>query len=129
MSTAIKISWAYSGDANSTATILTTFQRGSIVLASPGTDVADAGYAALASDITDTKEISFDVDTFDAAGSADAGTFYGIALGYDTASAGVYSKRQFKVKCNDSKTRLLAFGVDSDGTVSRGIGDQLQAFR
>lgn len=117
------ITFTYDAAGTNSLNYVDIAERGSVVIASPGTDVADAGYVALDSTIGTTANTGFDLDSFNASGSADAGTFYGLAVTYRSNVVIRTQPRGNDVYNAIGSGRLLTFDIDSDGTVNKGISD------
>lgn len=131
------ITFTYGDVGETTAAIKTPYRRGSVVVAGIGTDVADGGYVALNNAATATDKDSFQLDTFAPAGTADAGTVYGLCLGSDSNFTDNFG-RDKTVVTTSARPRLIGFRCSAsaivqgtrDGTFTdNGTGDFTITFR
>lgn len=132
------ITFTYNNVGKTIAAIRNPFQRGSVVVAGIGTDVADGGYVALDNASTATSKTAFQLNSLGTAGSADAGTVYGLCLGSDSLFTDTTGSMGNNVVATSARPRILLFRCTAsaivqgtrDGTfVDNGTGDFTINFR
>lgn len=94
------------------------FSRGPVIVASPGANVADGGFAMF-----DTLPAAgaLTIELADAAGSGDDGSGYAIAMGFDSADTDSYDLGQ-NVRCSMNAPLLMGFRVTNNGTAAIASG-------
>lgn len=94
-------------------TFLRDFRRGSVVLASPGTDVADGGYAH--ANPSDVNSDEARILTADDGGTDVVGSFHALVFGHDSDVNLNLGKKVAKVRTSRKGAELLAFSFNDAG--------------